>query len=321
MVNSTRLRLVVAVALALLLTSCGGDDGGGDGPVGAASGENGPDAAAPGDGGGGAVTGDSSQLEATAEEMFEAFVAGDDDAWFDTLSAACRDRLGFGAVQSHLDGRRFRIEAGGIDLSAMSVSASTVSSFDGTQGEVLLLLSGADAPFVEELAQTWVLESDGWHLDECDDIEPADGLDGFGADRSDPADVGFVIDADGLLVALRDVNLDNADIVAELGGAGPVNGGALATAQVTVDHVGAEPSIVLGERLTFSFVAGDTVYGEESDCAGSGDGFLDPALEIERGGSSPFAYLCREIDPADGPGLLLRIESSVSGDDWWFTLG
>lgn len=323
MSNPERWWSVVTVVLALLLASCGGDDGGAGGgsdPDNSAADETADDA-----GGGderGTAIGDSAALEASAEAMFEAFVAGDDDAWFDSLSRQCREGLGFGAVRSHLDSRRFRISAAGVDLAGMGVSASTVASFDGAQGEVLLLLSGADVPFLEEQAQTWIFEDGGWYLDECADIEPlGDDLDDLGSERSAPAALGFVVDVDGVLVTLRDVNLDNADIVAELGGSEPVAGGAIATAQVSVDHLGAEPSIVLGDRLAFSFVAGDTVYGTESSCEGSGDGFFDPTMAIERGGSGPFFYICREIDPDDRSGLLLRIESVASGDDWWFTLG
>ena len=316
------------MVMALTLAACsGGDDDGEFSPFGDAVGgdvsdddEGGDESAGDASGGGGA-TGDSADLEAAAEAMFEAFVARDDDAWFDTLSRECRESLGFTAVRSYLDGRRFRISGAGIDLSAMSVSASTVASFDGSRGEVLLLLSGADAPFREEAEQTWIFEEGGWFLDECSDIEPADQLAGLGADRSAPAEVGFVVDADRSLVGLLDFNPDNADIVAELGGPGPVSGGTIATARVSVTYTGAEPTVRLGEILSFAFVAGDTVYGEETSCDGPEDGFFHPDRELTRGGSGPAFFVCREIDPGDANGLLLRVESLATGDDWWFTLG
>ena len=133
--------------------------------------------------------------------------------------------------------------------------------------------------------------------------------------------VAFLQTGETQQVQLMANHLYNAQIVADLGGAQAVNGGSLATAQVTVTHTGAEPSIVLGDALRVTFVAGDTVYGEDANCAGSGDGFFDPTVEIARGDSSAFVYICREIDPDDGDGLLLRIESLASGDDWWFSLG
>ncbi len=313
---------VVVVVLALSASACGGG-GDGESPFAPGLGDSESEGSSTDEGSAssGSVTGDASELEAAAEAMFEAFVRGDDDAWFDSLSRECREGLGFTAVQSYLDGRRFRISGAGIDLAGMGVSASTVSSFDGSEGEVLLLLSGSDQPFLEEQGQTWVFEDGGWFLDGCSQIEPADQLAGLGSERSAPAELGFVIDADGFLVTLYDTNLDNAQIVADLGGAQAVNGGSLATAQVTVTHTGAEPSIVLGDALRVTFVAGDTVYGEDANCAGSGDGFFDPTVEIARGDSSAFVYICREIDPDDGDGLLLRIESLASGDDWWFSLG
>jgi hypothetical protein len=64
-------------------------------------------------------------LEAAATDIFMAFTTGDDQSFFDALSNACRERLGFAAVQAHLQERRFEArQLGGIDLGDLSVAAS-----------------------------------------------------------------------------------------------------------------------------------------------------------------------------------------------------
>jgi hypothetical protein len=266
--------------------------------------------------------GTTDDLIVAATAQFDAFLSRDDDAYFESLSRECRDRLGFGAVVGHLDGRRFTAELDGVDLAELSVDDVMVEG-GGNAATVSLVIDGPSGDqFRETLPHQWLYEDDGWRMDDCADFsESQGGLEGQGMDRSQPLPLGGVADVNGWLVSLGFIDADGEDVIVETGGTPASEGNQLFTAQVGISYNGAETSIVVGDELAFAMVNGDTVYGPESDCATTGDNlYMDPGTEVGPGETAGNPIICREVSSDHATGLLLQVTHLPSGDVWWFAL-
>lgn len=305
------------VAVAFVVATCGGGASGSD--------DTGPDAIQPArdesatDG-----SGTEADLERAATDSFMAFVTNDYQAYFNSLSRECREKLEYAAVEAHLQGRRFTAaEIGGIDLSDLGVGSAEISGLSGGTGNVILEITGTDELFREGTPQNWVFEEGEWHLDECSDIgEAQGGLEGQGVDRSDPLDHGAIADVNGWLVVVTFIEPNGESLVLEMGGDVAAEGNQLFNAQLSITYNGVESSVTIGEELGFAMVNGDTVYGDESSCelADSGGVFLDPTIQLGPGDSPAPPTICREVAIGDVEGLLLRVTHIPTGDNFWFDL-
>ncbi len=307
--------VALAQALALMLASgCGGSD----------SDVSEPD---PGYARGGAVPvagQGSDDVAEAAQRSFEAFTARDGQAYFNFLSQRCREEFEFAAVDAHVDGRHFRAELDGVDLTKAEVTDVQVDG-GGDSAEVSLVVSGlGDAQVRESTPHRWIREGDGWYLDECDDITPAQGgLEGQGSDPDEPLELGFVADANGWLVVVTYIDLDGEALVIDLGGEPAAAGTQLATAQVNITYNGAQPTVTVGDELGFAMVSGDTVYGPEASCEvpGTDNGFYQPDVAVGPGESLGTPIVCREVATGDIGGLVMRVTHIPTGDEFWFQLG
>ena len=265
---------------------------------------------------------DSDDLVAAATTQFESFLARDDEIYFDLLSAACRERLGFAAVVGHLDGRHFTAGLDGVDMTALSV-ADVVIEGGGDIATVSLVIDGPSGEqFRESLPHAWLFEDGGWHMDDCADFREAQGgLEGVGTDRNAPLPLGGVADVNGWLVALTSVTPDGEEFIIETGGSPATEGNQLFTAQIGINYNGSEPSIVVGEELAIAMVNGDTVYGDEADCGTTDHNlYLDPTTSVGPGELAGNPIICREIATEHSAGLLLRITHIPTDGEWWFSL-
>ena len=272
---------------------------------------------------GNADTGAEAALEQAARDSFTAFLGGDDQAFFDLLSRECRESLGFAAVESYLIGRRTRAErVGGIDLSQVAIADLLISDFTGSDAEVRLELSGTSEPFRESEMHTWIFEEGGWRLDDCSDIRlsPND-LEGQGTDRNDPLGLGAVAEIGGWFVSLSHVDQDFEAVMSPGEVEPAAEGHRLVSAQFLVGYNGAEPSVVIGEHLSFAIVSASNVYGDEVACQSNLPGLLyDPLMEATPGEDLPRPLVCREIPISDLAGLLARVTHTPTGTDYWFDL-
>lgn len=307
-------RLALVLATILVLGACSGGDSGTSG-----------DDASPGDNGTSAEpvaagSGSEEDLVQAATEHFEAFVAKDAETWFGMLSRACRERLGFVAVDSHIDSRHFRAGLADIDVSSLTVADVSVSG-GGSAADVTVSINGTTETFRETLPSRWIFEEGGWKLDDCDDIgEAQGGLEGEGTDRNDPLGLGFVGDVNGWLVALTFVTPDDEDLVVELGGSPAAPGNQHFNVQINLSYQGAEPSLILGDELAFAMVNGETVYDDAANCGSDDPAFVDPTAEFQPGPSGSLYFVCREVASEHATGLLLRITHVPSGGNWWWSL-
>lgn len=316
--------LVVMVLIALLAACGGGGSGNDDGTEATTESVPTPDVTLDGgesgsDGGGGEGT--EADLEQAATDMFVAFQDGDDQAYFNYLSARCRDELGFASVDDHLSGRRLRANGADIDIASLTVDSVEITGFTGDRAFVALDLGGTSELFEESVDAGWVYEDDGWHRDECANFTPPQGgLEGFGTDRNDPVGYGFVADIGGWLMTVSWITPNDEELVVELGGEPAADGNQLFNIQLNPYYNGSEESTVMGEDLAFAMVNGDTVYGDEADCAGTDPSFYDPTVEVGPGDDVGFIFLCREVAAEDADGMLLRVTDLSSGTDFWFDL-
>ena len=270
----------------------------------------------------GSAEGHSDDLIQAATVQFEALIVKDGETYFDLMSAACRERLGFATVTGHLDARHFRAGLDGVDLSSLSVADVLVDN-GGDTATVRLVVDGPSGVNVREtLPHTWIFEGDRWHMDDCADFSEAQGgLEGVGMDRNDPLPYGGVADVNGWLVALTYITPDAGDLIVETGGSPASSGNQLFTVQLNVGYNGAEPSVVYGDELAYAMINGDTVYGDEADCIEPDNTlYLDPATEVGPGEDVGVPNVCREISIEHATGLLLRVTHTSTGDEWWFSL-
>jgi len=266
-------------------------------------------------------TGSEADLVQAATDAFEAFTTADNEAWFNSLSRACRERLQFTAVDSYLDGRRFNMDLA--DISAQDLTVDDVSvDAGGSSASVMLTISGAgDATIAESLPHSWIYEDGAWHMDDCSDIgESQGGLAGYGTDRNDPIPYGGVTDANGWLVGLIYIAPDDEATVLDLGGNPAPDGTQLFVAQLSLGYNGAEPSITVGDELQFDMVNGDTVYGADAACGLPPDLGIDPSASVGPGETVSGGFICRTIPPADADGMLLRVTHVPTGTEYWFDL-
>lgn len=271
---------------------------------------------------GGPAEGLSDDLIESAVAQFEALLVKDDETYFDLMSNACRERLGFAAVAGHLDARHFRAGLDGVDLSLVSVADVLVDN-GGDMATVRLVIDGPSGVDVQETSpHTWIFEGDRWHMDDCADFSEAQGgLEGVGMDRNDPLPYGGVADVNGWLVALTYITPDAEDLIVETGGSPASSGNQLFTVQLNVGYNGAEPSVVYGDELAYAMVNDETVYGHEADCIDSGNTlYLDPATEVGPGEDVGLPNVCREISIEHATGLMLRVTHTPTGGEWWFSL-
>lgn len=310
--------LIATLAIATLaLTACGGSDSGdldGSDPVDNGS-ETGADDA---DVGG---SGTEAELTQAATDMFLAYLAADDQTYFNFLSRECRERLEFAAVGDHLSGRRFRGQNAGIDLSTLGVASVDVFDFSGDSASVALMLSGTTELFEESIPNEWVYEDGGWHRDDCANItEPQGGLEGYGTNRDDPVPYGGVADINGWLITVSWIDPDSEELIVELGGEPASEGNLLFNIQLNPSYNGAEATTVLGEDLAFAMVNGSTVYDDAADCASSDPAFLDLGIEAGPGEDIGLPFLCREVAAGHAASTLLRVTDLATGTEYWFDL-
>ncbi len=266
-------------------------------------------------------TGNEADLVQAATDAFQAFTTADNEAWFNSLSRACRERLQFAAVDAYLDGRRFNMDLA--DISAQDLTVDDVSvDGSGSSAAVVLDISGArDATIGESLPHSWVYEEGAWHMDDCSDIgESQGGLAGYGTDRNDPIPYGGVTDANGWLVALIYIAPDDEATVLDLGGDPAPDGTQLFVAQVNLSYNGAQSSITVGNELLFDMVNGDTVYGDDAACGLPPDIGIDPAASVGPGETVSGGFICRSISPPDADRMLLRVTHVPTGTEYWFDL-
>ena len=309
-------RIVWLLSLTVVLGACGagagtdssgGDDGGQSVPR--PDSTNGP-------------AGSEVALEQAVTAAFEAFVTADDASWFAHLSNTCQTDLGFAAVASHLDGRRFAVDLANIDLGALRPGAVSIAGFDGQSASVSLAVEGTDESFRESISHPWIFEVDTWRMADCSDITPsANDLSTAGASPDTPIEHGFIADLEGWLITLSWMNLDDEATVLELGGVAAAPGNHLVTANVSMTYNGADTGLTYGEALSFAVVsggAGESTYDvscEVADYSMSGNASvpLQP-------GESTHGIICREVPEDALADLLLRVTHAGTGGQRWFTL-
>lgn len=307
-----------AIVLVALMVGCGGSDVDDTGTTDPLLDQETVDSAASGE----EAVARSGDLIQAVTAQFEALLVKDDEIYFDLLSNACRERLGFAAVAGHLDGRHFRAGLDGVDMSLLSVADVLVDGGRDT-ATVRLVIDGPNGDkFQETFPHQWIYQDGRWLMDDCADFSEAQGgLEGVGMDRNDPLQYGGVADVYGWLVALTFLTPDAEDLIVETGGSPASEGSQLFTAQLNVGYNGAEPSIVYGDELAYAFVHGDTVYGDEADCIEPDNTlYVDPATEVGPGEDVGIPNVCREISTGHATGLLLRVTHIPTGGEWWFSL-
>jgi hypothetical protein len=277
---------------------------------------------APDDAGGGEV-GTEADLEQAAVDMFNAYLDWEHEVYFGLLSRACRERLGFSPVDSHLKGRRLRADGAGIDLSNIGVDEVEIDAFTGDFAFVTLVLWGTTELFEESVPNAWIYEEGGWRKDDCANITEAQGgLEGYGIDRDDPIPYGGVASMSGWLFTVREIHPDGREFVSwfdvELEPAAV--GHTLFVIELGGGYDGAELSTVIGEDLAFAMVNGSTVYGVEADCGTDDQLFLDLSVEAGPGDDIGYPLLCREVAAEHAVGMLLRITDLSTSFDYWFDL-
>ncbi len=314
-------RGVLILSVALVFTACGGGDAddGGDGGESEATTTVMADV---GEAGGAGGSGTEADLEAAAVAAFAAFQAGDDQTYFDTYSRRCREELGFVAVASYLDGRRFNIDFGGIDLRALRAGEVMIDGFDGSSAIVAVEIEGTTEPFRESIPTPWVYEEGAWRLGDCSGIEPPpNDLSAEGADPGSAAERGMVADLAGWLIYQSWVTLDDEEIIVEFGGDPAPEGSSLITTGINLTYTGAESAVRLRDQLEFAFVNGQTVYGQDASCETDEYG-TEPlaAGPIAPGDDLAPAVVCRVVPESELDGLLLRITHIPTGDERWFRM-
>jgi hypothetical protein len=308
----------MTIVLGLGLAACGGDDA--DSNSGAESTVAGDAAStAPSDS---SSTGTEADLEQAAIDAFATFQAADDQAYYDTFSRECREDLGFPAIESYLDGRRFNIDLGGIDLSALSVGEVTIIGFDGSSADVSLEIQGTTEQFREGIPTRWVHEEGAWRIADCSDVRPAaNDLSAEGTDPDAALEYGFIAEVEGWLINQTWVNLDDEEVIVEFGGDPAPEGSRLVTTGVGLTYTGPESSVQLNDELEFALVNGSTVYGVEASCETEEYGTAPVAAEpIAPGDSLAPAVVCRVIPESDLEGLLLRVTHVPTGGERWFRM-
>ncbi len=275
---------------------------------------------------GGASTGSGTQadLESAARASFVAFLTGDDQAYFGALSSACREALGYSAVESYLSGRRFNaVNVGNIDLSQVAVGSVEITSFDGSSAQVALVVTGTSEEFKESRRHRWAVEDGAWRLADCGGIrESPNSFEGRGTDPNDPLRLGDIVDIGAWYVSLAYVEQDYESVMGE-GEVEPAGeGNQLVGAQVLVGYDGPEQSVVIGDFLAFAMVSGTTVYGDEASCVSLefDDLFYDPTMEASPGEDLPRPLICREVPASVAGSMLLRATDVNTGTEYWFDL-
>lgn len=314
-------RGVLILSVALVLAACGGGDAdaGGDGGGSEATTTVKDDLGGSGGGGG---SGTEADLETATVAAFEAFQAGDDQTYFDTFSRQCREELGFVAIESYLDGRRFNIDLGGIDLRMLSAGAVTIDGFDGSSARVAVAIEGTDEPFRESIPTLWVYEEGAWRIGDCSGIEAsANDLSVVGASPDTAAEYGMVTDLSGWLINQTWVILDDEEVVVEFGGDPAPSGSTLVTTGVGLTYTGPESTVELRDELEFALVNGSNVLGDEVSCETDGYGTEPVAAEpIAPGISLAPAVVCRVVPESELDGLLLRVTHIPTGGERWFRM-
>lgn len=314
-------KLSLLVVVLIVLSACGGSDT--DSPADAAPDDDNPQTTttSDGDSGGEGGTGSEADLEEAATEMFLAYTSADHQSYFDLLSKSCREHLGYSPVDNHLQGRRFRADGAGVDLSSLGVSSVEISDFTGDSASVVLVLSGTDETFEESVPNTWVYEEGGWHKDECSRITEAQGgLEGYGTDRDEPVPYGGVADINGWLITIPWIAPDDEVTIVELGGEPAADGSQLFNISISPYYNGAKASTTLGEDVAFAMVNGTTIYGDEAECGSDDPAFLDMGAQAGPGDDLGRPYMCRQVSPEHADGMLLRVTDLSSGTDYWFDL-
>ena len=312
-------RGVLILSVALISTACVGGNADAGGDVGDSEAATTVVAGQPG---GAAGSGTEAELETAAVAAFEAFQVGDDQSYFDTFARQCREELGFVAIKSYLDGRRFNIDVGGIDLRSLNAGAVTIDGFDGSSASVSVEIEGTDEPFRESIPTLWVYDEGAWRIGDCTGIDaPANDLSGVGATQDNAADYGMVTDLAGWLINQTWVILDDEEVVVEFGGEPAPAGSAVVTSGVGLTYTGAESAVQLRDQLEFAFVNGSTVYGQDASCETEMYG-TEPlaAAPIAPGDDLAPAVVCRVVSESDLEGLLLRITHIPTGGERWFRM-
>ena len=270
------------------------------------------------DNGGPPEQGSEADLQAAARVAFEAFLAADDQTYFQAVVRSCREEVGFSGVFERNKGRRFFAQQNGdITLSAVTVRDVVVENFTGSSADVSLVLDGTgDATFKETLPHRWAVDEGAWRSEDCDDF--LRGNDMGDSSRDDPLGSGFIADLSGWLIVVRYVYPDGEFVFEEPAKGPPADGNQYFVVDLAADYNGAEVSSVPSEAFVFTFVSGGTEYGEDASC-GPVPGEFD--RDIAYGpGEQAFGFLCREVDADDADSLLLRIEARDGSGDAWFVL-
>ena len=317
--TGSRLTLLALAAASAVVAACSS----GASIPGATDGDSPTTATLPADGQQGGPAGEQAALEQAARDSFEAFLSGDDDAYFAALSSECRERLGHAAVESYLSGRRFNaVNVGNVDLQNVTIAGVEISDFDGRSGDATLVLTGTSEAFRESLPHLWTFEDGAWRLADCDEIrESQNTFEDRGTDRGAPLHVGEIADIGGWILALSHVNQDFEAVMSpgEVEPAG--SGNKLVSAQLQATYNGAEPSVVIGDHLAFDLVSASGVYGSEAAFVSDLEGlFYDPTMEATPGENLPRPLICREVPETETTTMLLRATHIPTGAEYWFDL-
>jgi len=304
-------RFTWIIAVALLVAACGGSTpGASTGPAASTGG---------GGGGGGGAPGTQAELEAAARAQFEAFKADDDDAYFASLSDACRASAGFGTVSERNNSRHGAIKRAGIDLAAVTVDGVAITGFDGQNGTVALQLGGTGGnEFLESNRNSWIHEGGTWHWANCDPFKAGGGGNGDvgGSGPEDAIQRGLPVSIADWLVYTTYIQQQGNDLVKEGGNPDPPAGTQYFLWQVSVTYDGPDASANLADDLGFRLVAGSTTYDSASDC-GAHPGALDLTMTAAPG-DGQMGDVCHAVASGDVAGLHLVITDKASGTDYWF---
>jgi hypothetical protein len=309
--------LFFASVVSLALVACGGGDG--DRP--GFGGPSDPDpTASDADGGdGGGAQGSEADLEVAARASFEAFLAGDDQTYFQAIVRSCREEAGFAGVSEWNKGRRaLATRGGGINLGEVRVTSVAIDSFDGSGAMVTLVIKGTgDANFKEALPRPWTYDDGAWRSEDCKDF--LGGTDFGESSRDDPLGLGFIADLSGWLIVVKFIQPLGDDLVLEeSSNEPPADGNQYFVVSVSATYNGAESSVVFGEDLELTFVAGNKEYGEDASC-----GTVPGEMERDREygpGDDAFGLICREVNSDDADSMLLRVKATDGSREAWFSL-